>query len=193
VHYPVTSDSAALVVYSIGTAAWSAAFLEAWRRRESILAHYWGVALLPVDEAVRPDFVGVPKYSVWIGGTEPVTRARDKRLRAVLGVLIVVFGLAATAGVAVGMVLQRTKFYAVMLPTDNVPPHPGWLSGGAISLGAAAALAAAGMEAVYTWMTRWIVDFENYRTQARSWTKKQHSLLRFDLSAVVFWPIPECK
>lgn len=164
-HYPVTSDSAALVVYSIGIAAWSAAFLEAWRRRESVLAHAWGVGLLPVDEAVRPDFVGVPQYSVWIGGTEPVTRTKDKGLRAVLGVVLVAVGLAATAGTALGMVMERAKFYAVLLPTDGAPPHPGWLSGGAISLGAAAALAAAAMEPAYASVAKWIVDFENYKTQ----------------------------
>ena len=35
VEYPVTSDSPALVVYALGMAVWSAAFLEAWRRRQA--------------------------------------------------------------------------------------------------------------------------------------------------------------
>jgi len=132
---------------------------------QNTLAYIWGTALLPADETVRPDFVGVPRYSVWVGGTEPVTRPQDNRLRAIVGPGLSAFGLAATAGAAVGMIIHRAKFYAVVLTTDSAPPHPGWLSGGAVSLGAAAALAAVGMGPIYAWATERIVEFENYKTQ----------------------------
>ncbi len=104
---------------------------------------------------------------MWVGGTEPVTRPRDNRIRATLGPALSAFGLAATAGAAVGLILHRAKFYAVVLATDSAPPHPGWLSGGAISLGSAAALAAAGMGPMYGWVTQRIVEFENYKTQVQ--------------------------
>jgi hypothetical protein len=148
-------------------AIWSVAFLEAWKRQESSLAHKWGVGLVAADEAVRPEFTGVSKYSVWVNGTEPVTRKSDVWRRMAIAPALMIVGLAVTAGVAVGLVFQRAEFYAVVLPTDNTPPHPGWLSGGALSLGVAAALAATGIEPIHAWAAIRTVDLENHRTQAR--------------------------
>ncbi len=147
-------------------AIWSVAFLEAWKRHESSLAHKWGVGLAAADEIIRPEFSGVSKYSVWVGNKEPVTRRSDVLRRVVFAPALAIAGLAVTAGVAVGLVLRRAEFYAVVLPTDNTPPHPGWLSGGALSLGAAAALAGTGIEPIHSWAAIQTVDIENHRTQA---------------------------
>jgi hypothetical protein len=168
-------------------AVWSVAFLESWKRHESALAHKWGVGLVAADEEVRPEFSGVFKYSVWIGGSEPVTRRKDVLRRMAISPALAIVGLAVTAGVTVGLVLRRADFYAIVLPTDNTPPHPGWLSGGALTLGLAAALAGTAIEPIHAWAALRTVDIENHRTQA---SVEVESILvyTFDLAGLLAIP-----
>ncbi len=54
---------------------------QAWKRRQSKLAHYWMSSDHHSSDDVRVEFTGEFRYSVWLAGMASITPRRHIRVR----------------------------------------------------------------------------------------------------------------
>mmetsp|Transcript_70427 Transcript_70427/g.187716 ORF Transcript_70427/g.187716 Transcript_70427/m.187716 type:complete len:1194 (+) Transcript_70427:2023-5604(+) len=165
VHYPIISDSSALIIYSLFIAVWSTAFLEAWRRHESTLAHVWGVDSINTEDTVRTQFAGEKAYSIWVSGMDVVTPKEDLR-RRLWQIPFLIWSLGACAGIMVALMKNRAVFYKDNTALTSIAAEKSWVGAGSMSMGVLSSVTMLVLDLCYSTLAKYMTDSENFKTEA---------------------------
>ena len=151
------------LLYAAGMTVWATAVLEGWKRKESRLAHRWGVLDMQELEQERPSFEGTLRYDT-VDERYVTTFSRlEQSKRYVVTVPIILLTLLAVGGI--------TFFYFQLesYTNDNITEEFGWTGMWTVVALLPCILYAVVvmvLDALYLTLAVKLNEYENHRTES---------------------------
>eukprot|EP00960_Hanusia_phi_P057334 763532-Hanusia_phi.AAC.2 len=166
-------------------ALWSTLFLETWKRRQSELAHSWGVMNTTIEHVPRPQFRGNVKLDLWTKKTDYKVPKRSVRARIISVPIILVF-VALSCVVTIYILLYKSDFKA----DSGGGGSKAWFTGGALSTGLLCAVAMMIFDQVGQNLSLLLTTKENHKTywgHEKSLRNKFVTFQLFNFYLALFW------
>ena len=166
-------------------ALWSTLFLETWKKRQSELAHSWGVMNTTIEHIPRPQFRGNVKLDLWTKKTDYKVPKRSVRMRIFSVPILLVF-VAVICIVTIYILLNKSDFKA----DSGGGGSKAWFTGGALSTGLLCSFAMMIFDQVGQTLSIVLTTRENHKTywgHEKSLRNKFVMFQLFNFFLALFW------
>jgi len=102
---PMTIDTPWACLYCLVMALWSAALMEAWKRRQNEFAHIWEMSTTERDESIRPEFKADYVISSRTKAVSMINTAKTRTRRFFSEIPITLLSVGAVIGCFIGNVI----------------------------------------------------------------------------------------